>query len=265
MLRRTPNEVNSAVAGGRWSLRIKAVVASKRRSRPSWEAILFLLLAINYLVAEDSAARTTWAAAAVDVDWSYGVKQRPVSIKVGTSSEEQIRLVYGPGAHDVYLFPNKAAYKSCDFSNAVEVCGTGVSECSVKPPTTGTWYYGCKVSSHCSNGRMRIRVSARPTAVVKWSYGKEQNSISVRSGDTIRFKYGRTGGPHTLYRFPSKEAFEKCRFAMAVGLCSDAATNPDRKFCDIRAGRAGAYYLGCNAPGHCRKGGMKISVSVENK
>jgi Plastocyanin-like domain len=57
--------------------------------------------------------------------------------------------------HDVYQFPDKAAYNDCDFSNATEVSDVGPVTINV---TEGVTYFGCAVGNHCTMHGMRVAV-----------------------------------------------------------------------------------------------------------
>jgi Plastocyanin-like domain len=57
--------------------------------------------------------------------------------------------------HDVYQFPDKAAYNDCDFSNATEVSDVGPVSINV---TEGVTYFGCAVGNHCTTHGMRVAV-----------------------------------------------------------------------------------------------------------
>lgn len=62
------------------------------------------------------------------------------------------------GHHDVWEFPSKAAFDTCNFSAAVERCSDKVQQCSVKMGRVGTRYFGCKESDHCSKGKQKIAI-----------------------------------------------------------------------------------------------------------
>lgn len=57
--------------------------------------------------------------------------------------------------HNVYQFPDKAAYNDCDFSNATEVSDVGPVTINV---TEGVTYFGCAVGNHCTMHGMRVAV-----------------------------------------------------------------------------------------------------------
>ena len=57
--------------------------------------------------------------------------------------------------HDVYQFPDKAAYNDCDFSDATEVSDVGPVTVNV---TEGITYFGCAVGNHCTMHGMRVAV-----------------------------------------------------------------------------------------------------------
>ncbi len=57
--------------------------------------------------------------------------------------------------HNVYQFPDKAAYNDCNFSNATEVSDVGPVTVNV---TEGVTYFGCAVGNHCTMHGMRVAV-----------------------------------------------------------------------------------------------------------
>ena len=56
----------------------------------------------------------------------------------------------------VYEMPSAAAYTSCDFSAATEVCPVAVGgSCTIDaPPADTTKYYACRVGLHCRRGQV---------------------------------------------------------------------------------------------------------------
>jgi len=111
------------------------------------------------------------------LNWSYGMDQGRIKVtrtkstmiasngKVVTTytNNPVINLVYGPGSHDVWEFPNRRAYKKCDFSQATQVCNLGNTgtNCFLEPETSGAHYYGCKVQRHCKDGNMKFKVKLK--------------------------------------------------------------------------------------------------------
>ena len=57
--------------------------------------------------------------------------------------------------HDVYKFPNKAAYYNCDFSQASKLAGTDLTTYTYKSTSAGIVYFSCSVYSgaHCKNNQ----------------------------------------------------------------------------------------------------------------
>jgi len=97
--------------------------------------------------------------AVIDVDWSFGVEQAPIEL---TSTQDVIVFQYPNGGHNVYQFPDKVSFDTCDFTNAVQVCGQDVTECVVDGPVipsdTGIFWFGCELPSHCEFGAMKVAV-----------------------------------------------------------------------------------------------------------
>ena len=65
------------------------------------------------------------------------------------------------GTHNVWWLPKKAAYDACDFSQARELASDSVNEYTYKASAPGTFYFGCKISQHCTyNHKMALTVTA---------------------------------------------------------------------------------------------------------
>merc|ERR1712187_137984 len=69
-------------------------------------------------------------------------KEQTATVKVG--SKVQFKWNY---FHNVYQFNTAKAFKACDFKQAKLVCAK--SPCTITPKKVGTFYYSCKVGSHC--------------------------------------------------------------------------------------------------------------------
>ena len=66
------------------------------------------------------------------------------------------------GAHNVWQFPDKAAFDSCNFIKAVEKSKT--SPYTFTPTKPGTYYFGCEVGAHCKfEQKVAITITAAGT------------------------------------------------------------------------------------------------------
>ena len=81
---------------------------------------------------------------------------------------------FGDGrSHDVWQFPDEAAYNNCDFSRATQLIGartSGVYSVSgtTTLPVTKLWY-GSRVGDDCRNGRMKAALKIRPLFQYKFT------------------------------------------------------------------------------------------------
>jgi len=122
--------------------------------------LLFALVGLCFTCLEPVQARLNAASTSRDLattkslTWSTSVfSSSPKSYVKGT----KLVLNYS-GFHDVWRFPNKAAWAACDFSGATQICGTTVTKCTITLNTVGNRFYGCNVGSHCSGSKMKLLV-----------------------------------------------------------------------------------------------------------
>ena len=100
------------------------------------------------------------------IDWKVGMSAAEQSISVKANQPFTFKWT---GSHNVYKFPDEAAYKSCDFSGATFVSDEALSSRTGKPFTMklggpGTYYFGCKVASHCKGGQ-KVAVTIAGTLI----------------------------------------------------------------------------------------------------
>jgi hypothetical protein len=65
------------------------------------------------------------------------------------------------GGHNVYRFPNKAAYDQCDFSGATMLSSANAYTYHVDVQS-GELYFGCQVGNHCVTGNQRVIAKVMP-------------------------------------------------------------------------------------------------------
>ena len=88
--------------------------------------------------------------AQTNIDWKLGMKpeQQKATVKAGTNV-----VFKWNGSHDVYLFTNKNAYDTCDFSKgkATMLAKNSDNPYTYTAKTAGTFYFGCSIGSggHC--------------------------------------------------------------------------------------------------------------------
>ena len=73
------------------------------------------------------------------------------------NANDSLTFVFPGETHNVYQFPNRAAYNYCDFSNATEVSDSGPVSINV---TEGITYFGCSIGSHCTVLGVKVAVIA---------------------------------------------------------------------------------------------------------
>ena len=98
-----------------------------------------------------------WVANAADttVDWTYSSSAYdPITLEWG----EKAVFEWSSG-HDLKMFPDEAAYDSCEFTNAQATGSSGWSTASMQ---AGTYYFGCSQYDHCASAYMKIKVTIKP-------------------------------------------------------------------------------------------------------
>ena len=89
------------------------------------------------------------------IDWKLGMSVDEQNQVVELDEENLAVVVFEwNGYHSVYQFPDKDAFENCDFSQAkylfVTLTGLGYT---FRARSSGTYYFGCKVGSHCQAGQ----------------------------------------------------------------------------------------------------------------
>jgi hypothetical protein len=87
----------------------------------------------------------------VVVPWIIPVANQAITV------EPSAKITFEwPSVHNVYEMPSAAAYTSCDFSAATEVCPVAADgSCTIDAPAAGeTKYYACRVGLHCRRGQV---------------------------------------------------------------------------------------------------------------
>ena len=89
--------------------------------------------------------------------WKLGMSktEQSATVKQGT----KVTLTWS-GYHNVYQFNTLTEFNNCDFNKAKLVCEK--SPCTIPAQSAGTFYYSCKVGSHCkSNQKLALKVTAQ--------------------------------------------------------------------------------------------------------
>ena len=90
------------------------------------------------------------------IDWKLGMTTQPVQIKA-TQSGDGTAVFIWTGTHNVYLFEDKASFRSCDFSKAKELSSASGF---VFTAQAGTFFFGCSIAAHCASGqKLRLKIT----------------------------------------------------------------------------------------------------------
>ena len=86
------------------------------------------------------------ARAVLNIDWKPGMPAVAATVKANTDV-----VFKWSGFHNVYMFPNKADFENCDFTNAQELAWNDQNSFTFKAATPGIFYFGCEVGNgwHC--------------------------------------------------------------------------------------------------------------------
>merc|ERR1712032_139572 len=102
------------------------------------------------------------------IDWKLGMSTAEQSVAVKTN---EFLTFKWSGFHNVYEFKNEALYKSCDFSGAKLIAEKPFTR--KLDDTTGTFYYGCKVGSHCKFGqKVTVKITGDAKTALRGAPGK---------------------------------------------------------------------------------------------
>merc|ERR1719353_634607 len=153
------------------------------------------------------------------VNWKVGMSNtdRKVVMKLDGKNPAAVLFKWN-GDHDVYMFPNKAAFDKCDFMYANNLGSKSPSIFSTSK--AGTYYFGCTVYGHCENGqKLMLQVTAAPTKnIVQLALGSDDLSTLVtalKAGNLVTALQGK--GPFTVFA-PANAAFAKLPKATLASL-----------------------------------------------
>ena len=94
------------------------------------------------------------------VDWKYSSSAYdPITVPWGVKTAFE-----WSSEHDLKMFPDEAAYDSCDFTNAEDKRNAIVDGWWGDIMAPGTYYFGCSQYDHCVNGHMKIKVTVEPSS-----------------------------------------------------------------------------------------------------
>merc|ERR1719326_2454329 len=151
-------------------------------------------------------------------------------------------------SHDVWRFPDQAAFDACEFSGAEQLAANEDNPFTYTASTAGTFYFGCKVGedgAHCNSPqKLKLTVNPAPTAQtnIDWKMGMSEDETmqTVELNTDVVFNWGGMDMSHDVWRFPDQAAFDACEFSGAEQL----AANEDNPF-TYTASTAGTFYFGC--------------------
>lgn len=119
----------------------------------------------------------------VAINWVAGFRnaaKRTEAVKAG-----DVLTFTWPGGHNVWKFPNKAAFDKCDFSSASQISGGGRSPASFT--VQSTTYFACQVGSHCKYGQ---KLAAIVAAGVPKPHVPSPVMAPAACADAFDIKYG---------------------------------------------------------------------------
>ena len=116
------------------------------------------------------------------------------------------------GTHNVYMFPTKADFDSCNFAKATEMGTT--SPYTYKPSSAGMFYFGCQIAGHCNTQKLALTVTST-------------NSNFEFVNDPAQRELCREKDTKTACT-----ADTKCGWAHFQLLCNEAGYQPDLQHCD---------------------------------
>merc|ERR1711865_359684 len=122
------------------------------------------------------------------IDWTAGFSD-PSARQMPAACGSRISFEWS-GAHNVYSFPSSTAFEACDFSGATLIGQQSPVMFDIDDSVTGTLYFGCSVSSHCSMGQKvalvvssqsptGVPTSAPSTFVPVLRFSMEMNGVSA--------------------------------------------------------------------------------------
>merc|ERR1719408_375930 len=82
------------------------------------------------------------------IDWKLGMTGAEMKQTVTVNSN----VIFKWSAwHNVWKFPDQAAFDACDFSKATELASVNQNPFTYKAPSAGIVYFGCQVGGgvHC--------------------------------------------------------------------------------------------------------------------
>merc|ERR1719353_539548 len=153
------------------------------------------------------------------VNWKVGMSNTDQKVVMKLDGKNPAAVLFKwNGYHDVYMFPNKAAFDKCDFMYANNLGSKSPSIFSTSK--AGTYYSGCTVYGHCENGqKLMLQVTAAPTKnIVQLALGSDDLSTLVtalKAGNLVGALQGK--GPFTVFA-PANAAFAKLPKATLASL-----------------------------------------------
>ena len=93
------------------------------------------------------------------IDWKLGMTVSEMKQTVPVNTDVIFKW---SGWHNVWKFPDKAAFDACDFSKATELASGSQNPYTYKAPSTGIVYFGCQVGrgGHCkANQKLALTVT----------------------------------------------------------------------------------------------------------
>ena len=89
------------------------------------------------------------------IDWKLGmsVDEQNQVVKLDENNLAVVVFKWN-GNHNMYQFPDKDAFENCDFSQATMLSSSSTtSSFTFRARSSGAYYFGCEVGSHCRYGQ----------------------------------------------------------------------------------------------------------------
>ena len=92
------------------------------------------------------------------IDWKVSMSAENQKATVETNTN--VVFKWSGMTHDVYQFADKTTYDACDFAKATKLADEATSGAySYAAETAGTFYFGCKVTGHCSAAGQKLTLT----------------------------------------------------------------------------------------------------------
>merc|ERR1719326_470666 len=119
--------------------------------------------------------------AQTNIDWKMGMSEDETMQTVELNTDVVFNWGGMDMSHDVWRFPDQAAFDACEFSGAEQLAANEDNPFTYTASTAGTFYFGCKVGedgTHCNSPqKLKLTVNPAPTAQtnIDWKMGMSED------------------------------------------------------------------------------------------